>query len=98
MQRELFVYWRVAGGAGAAQAAQAAARQMQAALAEMAPGLVARLYRKLDGGGCTLMETYALPGTGIGCALQQRIEAAAARALASWCRNGRHIEVFEDCG
>lgn len=98
MQRALFIYWRVAGSAlDSHQAAAAAARQMQAALCEAEPGLVARLYRKADGDGCTLMETYALPGGDIGPALQQRIEATAARILATWCAGERHVEAFEDC-
>ncbi|HZF79374.1 MAG TPA: DUF4936 family protein [Rubrivivax sp.] len=94
MTRELFVYWHVTG---ASAAAEAAARQMQDRLCVAHVGLVSRLYRKVDSGRCTLMETYALPGSGIDTALQQRIEAVAAQALAPWCAGGRHVEVFEDC-
>ena len=95
MSRELFVYWHVAG---ASDAAEAAARQMQDGLRAAHVGLVSRLYRKVGSDRCTLMETYALPGSGIEEALQQQIEAAAAQALAPWCAGGRHVEVFEDCG
>lgn len=94
MSRELFIYWRVSG---AATDAEAAARQMQSDLRQAHPALVARLYRKLDDRRCTLMETYALPGAGIDAALQRQIEAAGHGALARWCTEGRHVEVFEAC-
>lgn len=94
MSRELFVYWRVAGSTADAEAA---ARQMQARLRGAHPGLVARLYRKLEDRRLTLMETYALPGPGIDAALRALIEAAGAAALAPWCTEGRHVEIFEDC-
>ena len=94
MSRELFVYWRVAG---AVADAEAAVRQMQRRLRDGHPALVARLYRKVDDGGCTLMETYALPGAGVDTALQRQVETSAAAALAAWCPDGRHVEVFEDC-
>lgn len=95
MRRELFIYWRVP--LGQAAGAEAAARQMQRGLREAEPALAARLYRRSDGERATLMETYSLPATGIGSALQQRIEDAAASSLAAWCADGRHVEVFEDC-
>jgi hypothetical protein len=94
VNRELFIYWRVAGSAADAEAA---ARRMQAELRALHPALVARLYRKLDDRRVTLMETYALPGIGIDAVLQRQIEAAGFPALAAWCTEGRHVEVFEDC-
>ena len=95
MRRELFVYWRVAGDA---DAALAAAARLHAGLRASEPALVARLYRKADATGCTLMETYALPGAGIDATLLQRIESQAAHQLSPWCAAGaRHVEVFEAC-
>ena len=95
MGRELFVYWHVSGDSAAAQAA---ARQMQADLMAFNAGLVARLYRKIGAGRCTLMETYAVPGCDLDAAMQRQIEQAAAVALSAWCIDGRHVEVFEACG
>ena len=92
--RELFIYWRVAG---ASRQAEAAVHLMQQRLRDAHPALVARLYRQADEGRCTLMECYALPGSGVDTALQQQIESAAASALAPWCQGGRHVEVFEVC-
>ena len=95
MSRELFVYWHVSGDSAAAEAAT---REMQRLLVAADPALVARLYRKVGDGRCTLMESYALPGRGIDAALQRHIEEAAAAALSPWCGDGRHVEVFETCG
>jgi hypothetical protein len=96
VSRELFIYWRVTGSAAEAEAA---ARRMQGELRGRYPALVTRLYRKLDDRRSTMMETYALPGIGIGidATLQRQIEAAGFPALATWCTEGRHVEVFEDC-
>ncbi len=95
MTRELFVYWHVAEQQAAA--AENAARQLQRSLCQAQPALVARLYRRAVGERSTLMETYALPDSGVDEALQQHIEAAAAQTLAPWCADGRHVEVFENC-
>ena len=99
MSRALFVYWHVSGDIAAAEAA---VRQMQAGLVVDNPALIARLYRKVGDGRCTLMETYAYadtaPGRDLNPAVQRQIEETAATALLPWCGDGRHVEVFEACG
>jgi hypothetical protein len=92
--RELFVYWRAT--LADARRAETAAAQLQAALRERHPGLVARLYRRTDSEAdiATLMETYTHPA-GIDQALQAAIDDAAGRALGTWCIGTRHVEVFE---
>ncbi len=97
MARELFIYWRAARAD--APRAEAGAAQVQAALREEHPGLVARLYRRANShdGTVTLMETYAHPA-GVGQSLQAAIAAAAANDLAAWCLGERHLEVFDVVG
>jgi hypothetical protein len=94
--RQLFIYYRVAEAH--ADAAIAAAQEMQAALTARRPGLrAALLYRpEAADGGITLMETYAVDAEvapqGVGAALQAEIEALArTRAIRV------HVEVFDEC-
>ena len=99
MNREFYIYWRVA--ADRTPAAAAAMTAWQAALCERHPGLQARLLLRADGdatdGGAvqnTLMETYAIGG-GIGQALHSEILVQGAQAAAAWCQGLRHVEVFD---
>jgi hypothetical protein len=94
--RQLFIYYRVAEAQ--AEAAMAAARQMQAALAAHRPGLRTALLRRPDTADAdvTLMETYAVDAAiaphGVDAALQAEIERLpriAARTV--------HVEVFDAC-
>jgi hypothetical protein len=93
--RQLFIYWKTP----VATAAQArdAAEQVQAQLRALRPGLLAGLYRRINvrDDMVTLMETYALPTADVDEATQAQIAQAAA-ALAPWCADGRHVEVFEE--
>jgi Domain of unknown function (DUF4936) len=93
--RQLFIYWKTPRVTVAQ--ARSAAEEMQAQLRSARPGLLTRLYLRVDepGVGATLMETYAVPGAGVDQALQAQI-AHTAQALAPWCSNGRHVEVFEE--
>jgi hypothetical protein len=90
--RQLFIYWKLAPAEAAA--AEERARQLQRQLREAHAGLRAGLFRRAEetGGTVTLMETYALPGPGVGPALQAAIEATMAPA----CPAPRHVEVFEE--
>jgi len=91
--RQRFVYYRVAEDQLAP--AVAAARVMQQRLAAEHPGLQAALLRRPGAGEgqVTLMETYRSPW-GIGPALGDAIEAAAA-ALSGWIAGTRHVEEFD---
>jgi Domain of unknown function (DUF4936) len=92
VDRQLFVYWRVAPAA--LPAALAAVRQAQARLADGWPGLVARVYERCDPAPeATVMETYEAPG-GLDAAAQARIEAALAPALTALPAGPRHVEAF----
>lgn len=96
MARELFVYWKL--DAARAESAAAATAAMQLELQQAQPGLLARIYRRSDTRGevATLMETYACAdAAGVGPALQDAIEAAAARHLQAWCAGQRHVEAFD---
>jgi hypothetical protein len=96
LNRELFIYWRVARG-DLATAVQAV-RHFQATLRDRHRGLSAGLYLRDDdaGGSATLMETYAVPGGGIDAAIQSEIVAAGAvPPFAACCLGERHVEAFE---
>jgi len=97
MQRQLFIYYRIA--VADAAAAFAALQPVQQALCESHPGLQARLLRRTDvssDGMCTLMETYRfdLPAQGVSERLQADIDAAAEAVLRPWLQGARHCEVF----
>ena len=100
-RRQLFIYWRVAGGDAAS--AQAAARQLQASLRNAQAGMHAALFVRSDtlADEATFMETYALAAQvaadGIPAALQQHIVEAGRLALQPWLRTARHVEVFDAC-
>jgi Domain of unknown function (DUF4936) len=96
--RELFIYYRSPED----QAAEVLRRVhgFQAGLTERHAGLVARLLRRPGSieGAHTWMETYSMDTMygGVGTALQQEIEAAAA-CLRGCITGERHTEVFEPC-
>jgi hypothetical protein len=92
-QREVYVYYRVAGADAAALAGRV--RALQVDLCARHPGLHARLLRRpvAPGDVQTWMEVYAMPG-GVSEDLQRAIEAAAASLLPS-LQGPRHCEVFE---
>lgn len=92
--RELFLYWRTSSADAEAAAEQA--RSLQGDLRDRHAGLMTRLFRRDEPGRgrVTFMESYALPGRGIGDALAQEIVAAGAR-LRPWLDGERHVEAFE---
>lgn len=93
MNRELYIYWRVAS----ARKVQATAvmRAWQAALVLQHPGLHARLLSRSDDDASlvTLMETYAAVN-GLPAALHRVIVDQGARMAAPWCEGTRHVETF----
>jgi len=97
MQRELFIYYRIA--AADLAAACAALQPVQQALCAMHRGLQARLLRRPEtssDGMCTLMETYRFDhdAPGVSDSVQAEIDAAAGAALRPWLQGARHVEVF----
>ena len=95
MQRELYIYWKVA--AAQRQQALQATHELQSCLLQRHSGLLARLLQRDDAttAAATLMEIYSLPG-GITAAVQQDIEAQAALHLTPLGPPAvqRHMEVF----
>ena len=93
MNRELYIYWRVAPKQLAR--ATVALQAWQATLAQQHPGLQARLLCRSDDGVtlATVMETYASSG-GIPAALIDAIVEQGAQVAAPWCEGNRHLEVF----
>ncbi len=91
MSRRHYVYYRVAQADLAP--AVAAVTALQSALRARLPGLGAELLRRpaAKDGQVTLMEVWTF-GAGHDV---QAVEAEAAAAMAPWCRDGRHLEVFE---
>lgn len=98
-QRQLFVYWRVAGDD--LVAALQALRHWHAALRSDLPALQCTLYQRHDHATSqvTVMEAYAiaLPGAGIGPQLLQRITHDGDILLRRWLVGARHVEVFDAC-
>jgi Domain of unknown function (DUF4936) len=94
-ERELFIYWKVATADAPLAVAEATAWLER--LRALQPALVARLYQRADpnADARTVMETYALPGTGLDEASIERYVAEGAALLGRWARGGRHVEVFE---
>lgn len=94
MNRELFIYWRVAP----AQLPQATAAvlEWQTGLRLAHAGLQARLLSRCDSGAAqaTLMETYA-DAAGLPPSLQSAIVEQGAQLASRWCQGDRHVEVFE---
>ncbi len=94
--RELFVWYRVADDRSAHVRDEVVT--MQRKLEATSPGLRARLLIRTEANGLqTWMETYALrdgDAGGIDEAMQERIEAAAAR-LGRWLDGPRHAEIFD---
>lgn len=89
----LFIYYKVDTQHG--QAHEQAARQMQAALMQSHPGLVARLWVRADATAQapTWMESYEHP-QGVDEALAALIEQAAQAALPTGQIGARHVEMF----
>ena len=98
-QRQLFIYWRVAGSN--LPAALNALRQWQAGLMAQQPGLRCGLYQRTGTAqaDATVMESYAidaaLPHPGIDDALCRYIDQAGHAQLQHWLRGARHVEVFD---
>jgi len=98
-QRQLFVYWRVAGDD--LPAALNALHNWQAGLTAQLPGLRCGLYQRSGSAelDVTLMETYAIesaqPHPGIDEALCRHIDSAGHAQLQRWLRGARHVEVFD---
>lgn len=97
MNRELYIYWRVAP----AQMGQAAAavQAWQASLSLAHPGLQARLLSRCDSEGsqATLMETY-VAAAGLSAALQKAIVEQGSQVTEPWRQGVRHAEVFAPMG
>lgn len=90
--RELYFYWRARPDA--VEAAMAAARGLQRRMRERFPDLDARLLRRAEGDGGTVMEIYTGLG-GIDAGRQRRLREEGDAALAPWLDGPRHLEVFE---
>ncbi len=91
MSRRHYVYYRVAQADLAV--AVAAVGAVQAALKARHAGLGAELLRRPGArdGAVTLMEVWIFDAGHDA----QAIETEAAAASQRWCRDGRHLEVFE---
>jgi hypothetical protein len=92
--RQLFIYWKTP--TASADATQRATAAMQVRLRAALPGLQAGLFRRSETAPTlvTLMETYAIAGADVGPS-QQALISEAAQSLATWCPQGRHVEVFD---
>ena len=98
-QRQLFIYWRVAGSD--LPAALNSLRAWQAGLMAQQPGLRCGLYQRIGmaQADATVMESYAIdsaqPHPGIDEALCRHIDQAGHAQLQHWLRGARHVEVFD---
>ena len=98
-QRQLFIYWRVAGSD--LPMALNALRNWQAGLSLQHPALRCGLYQRMDSAqaDATVMESYAFesvqPHPGIDEALRQLIDQDGHALLKRWLRGARHVEVFD---
>jgi hypothetical protein len=98
-QRQLFIYWHVAGRD--LPAALNALRDWRFGLLAQQPGLRCGLYQRVGTAqaDATVMESYAidaaLPHPGIDDALCRYIDQAGHAQLQHWLRGARHVEVFD---
>jgi hypothetical protein len=102
---ELYLYWRVPQAALAT--ALAGTARFQRAVEQSHPALQARLLHRVDEQAlrddaqaaapppvATVMETYRMPGAGIGAPLEALLRGDGDAATAAWRQGPRHCERF----